>query len=75
MLLREGHFLIVQRTVIETEHQPAFDQVCLFDNLGHLTLADDFPLKGAQEKKAVGHAFLKPHRNRSGIDRQGWTRT
>jgi len=49
----------------------AVDQTSLFDHLGHLTLANDFLLKRPHEKKAVGHALWKPHRNRLGIRRRG----
>jgi hypothetical protein len=68
-LLREGDFLIVQRTVLEPEHQLAFKQITFYDHLSYFTVTHDVSSKRSNEEKTMGHPFRKPHRNRGGSNR------
>src|SRR6266702_853746 len=66
-LLGEGHFLVMQRAVLETEDQMAFDKTSIFEDLGQLTLAKCLPDRRTYEKIAMDNALWRPHRDRSGI--------
>ena len=51
----------MKRAVFESENELIFNEITLFEFLGHLTLAKYFPCQRPKEKKTMGDTFRKPY--------------